>query len=229
MTDSGKKQNSELRNVLNTFSSQMNRIHKLSEFDLVASMRPEEDKATATTPSHSVPTAAVQKVFAKPFVSTKAIHSTNGHAGSLPVGERTILAATIQFPNGLRRDQLTVLAGYKRSTRDAYIQRLRERGFVEQSGELIVATDDGCAALPDAEPLPTGQALQDYWLARLPEGERVLLGLLIEQHPKYCDRDWLSEHSEFKRSTRDAYLQRLNAKQLVVSDGRGVKASEQLF
>jgi hypothetical protein len=148
----------------------------------------------------------------------------------LPRGEVATLSACIQYPDGLRREQLTVLTGYKRSTRDAYIQRLRERGYLEAIADKVTATADGIAALPNARPLPVGTELQDFWTARLPEGERKILSALIEAYPDSVDRESLDDSTGFKRSTRDAYLQRLTAKELVSEPCRGeVRASEQLF
>lgn len=148
----------------------------------------------------------------------------------LPIGERKVLAALIQYPDGLRREQLTVLTGYKRSSRDAYVQRLREKGYVDTSGERLTATAAGIAALPDAQPLPTGTALQDYWRERLPQGERAILDVLIQHFPATVDRDFLKETTGYKRSSRDAYLARLGAKELVTEPARGqVQASDNLF
>jgi hypothetical protein len=150
--------------------------------------------------------------------------------GALPKGEAAVLAACIQYPEGLRREQLTVLTGYKRSSRDAYIQRLREKGFLELAGERVCASDAGRDALPNAEPLPTGAALQEYWLSRLPEGERVILSVLIEGYPQPIARSEFDERTTYKRSSRDAYLQRLQAKELVTEPARGeVRASDDLF
>lgn len=156
----------------------------------------------------------------------------NGHDGApLPAGEDRVLRAIAQYPGGATREQITILAGYKRSTRDAYIQRLRERGYLEASGDMVVATAEGAEALGrDFEPLPTGEALRQHWMARLPEGERRVLGALIAAYPDAVDRDRLSEEAGYKRSTRDAYLQRLGARRLVVIVDRGaVRASEELF
>jgi hypothetical protein len=150
-------------------------------------------------------------------------------SGDLPIGEQKILAALIQYPNGLERNQLTTLTGYKRSTRDAYIQRLGEKGLVRVAGKVF-ATDEGIAALPDYEPLPTGEALQSFWRGKLPAGEWAILESLISEYPSAVDREALTETTGFKRSTRDAYLQRLASKELVITAGRGeVKASDNLF
>lgn len=160
-------------------------------------------------------------------VSAQHITPTNG---ALPVGESAVLRALIQYPEGLRREQLTVLTGYKRSTRDTYIQRLRERNYCQPIGDLIRVTGEGMEAMPSAEPLPIGEELQEWWLPRLPIGERAILEQLIARYPEGAARDELTEKTGYQRSTRDTYLQRLGAKQLVIDLGRGsVKASDTLF
>lgn len=152
------------------------------------------------------------------------------NGSGLPPGELATLTAVIQFPGGLRRDQLTVLTQYKRSSRDAYIQRLREKGLVETSGDRVNATQDGIAALPDAQPLPTGPELQQHWLGKLPDGERKILQLLIDAYPSAVSRESLTEATGYARSSRDAYLQRMKAKQLWTEPSRGeARASEDLF
>ncbi len=87
---------------------------------------------------------------------------------------------------------------------------------------MIVATDAGVVALGSFGPLPTGDALSDYWLARLPEGERRILEVLILNHPDAVDRDALEAATGYKWSSRDTYLQRLSARKLVDTSGRGV-------
>lgn len=148
---------------------------------------------------------------------------------ALPPGERAVLTAAAQF-DGVEREQLTILTGYKRSSRDAYIQRLREKRFVEVAGSTVTLTDAGEAALPaDYEPLPTGSNLRAYWLQRLPEGERRILEVLIEYYPQSVERAALDDATGYKRSSRDAYLQRMKAKRLWEVDGSAVRASEVLF
>jgi hypothetical protein len=161
---------------------------------------------------------------------TKVPHRPNGHTVNLPPGERATLIALIQFPSGLARNQLTVLTQYKRSSRDAYIQRLREKGLVETNGDTVTATEDGILALPDAEPLPTGVDLQEHWMRKLPSGEAKVLQVLIDAYPAAVSRDSLTESTGFARSSRDAYLQRMKSKQLWTEPSRGeVRASEDLF
>lgn len=149
---------------------------------------------------------------------------------ALPIGEAATLRALISYPDGLDRRQLTVLTGYKKSTRDAYVARLREKGLVDTAGVRVIATTAGIAAMPDAEPLPSGRALQDHWLRNLPSGEGAILAKLLEVNGDVIGRDALTEATGLKKSTRDAYLSRLAAKELVIDAGRGfVKASPTLF
>jgi DNA-binding IclR family transcriptional regulator len=141
-----------------------------------------------------------------------------------------MLTAVAQYPDGAARDQLSILTGYKRSTRDAYLQRLGDRGFVHVNGSGITATQAGVDALgTDFEPLPTGSALLDWWLQRLPAGERAVLDVLAGAHPDGVDRAAIDERTGFKRSTRDAYIQRLMARRLVETDRGAVRASDELF
>jgi hypothetical protein len=176
----------------------------------------------------SVPLASVKVIESKvitPFVPARA--QSNGH---LPPGEKAVLTAAASYEDGLERDSLSVFTGYKRSSRDAYIQRLREKGYVSAQGDRIVATPNGVAALGEGfEPLPTGEALQAYWLRKLPEGERRVLEVLIAAYPNTVPRDAIDEHTGYKRSSRDAYLQRLSARRLVTANRGEVSAVSDLF
>lgn len=165
-----------------------------------------------------------------PTVARKPSPAANGD-GNLPKGERLCLTAIAQQPNGITRQHLTVITGYKRSTRDAYIQRLREKGCIDESrGGRIVMTDVGAEMLGPFDPLPTGAALQDHVLSTLPEGERAVLALLIPAYPDGVDRDTISNETGYKRSTRDAYIQRLSTRELVDTHHSGVVvASQDLF
>lgn len=151
--------------------------------------------------------------------------------GRLPPGEKATLIAAAQYPDGVARDQLSVLTGYKRSSRDAYILRLSARGYVTLNGNGTVhATDDGIAALGDAyEPLPEGNALQRWWLDRLPPGEKAVLEATLHAYPGVMERAALDDATGYKRSSRDAYIQRLMARRLVTADRGAVRAADTLF
>jgi hypothetical protein len=184
-------------------------------------------KATATV----TPLRPVQAAPRPTSPSPRSPRRSTGPGEDLPKGERAVLTAVAQHNGGVTREQLTVLTGYKRSSRDTYVQRLRERGHVDTTGELIVATDAGFAALgDDFEPLPTGDALRKHWLDRLPDGERRVLEVALYAYPKAVDREEISDATSYKRSSRDTYLQRLGARRLITSESRGqVRAAEELF
>lgn len=152
--------------------------------------------------------------------------------GDIGKGERIVLTAIAQHDAGVTREQLTVLTGYKATSRNTYIQRLSSKWLVAGAGnDRIVATEAGIAALgPDYEPLPTGQDLRNYWLARLSGGERTFLELLIRHYPNALDREALDEPTGYKATSRNTYLQRLAARELIESVDRSkVKASDRLF
>jgi hypothetical protein len=154
-------------------------------------------------------------------------------SSALPAGEHRVLTAIAQHGDaGVTREQLSVLTGYKRSSRDTYLQRLTAAGLaaVSRTGQIL-ATDAGEAALgPDFERLPTGDALRAHWLKTLPEGERKVLEVLVQAYPKPVDREAIDEATGYRRSSRDTYLQRLAARKLVIVEGRGaVRAAEELF
>ncbi len=165
-----------------------------------------------------------------PTNKNRPVVSTN-NKGELPIGEHKILTACAQYPDGLKRDQISILTSYRRSSRDAYISRLQKRGAVEVRGRIVFASDLGYELLGAGfEPLPTGQALLDYWMRNLPQGEKVILEVLVSNYPNDVERDYLSEITDYKRSSRDAYITRLKAKELITIPAAGlVKASDNLL
>lgn len=158
-----------------------------------------------------------------------ALHTPRSN-GSIGKGERAVLTAIAQHTEGCTREQLTVLTGYKRSSRDTYLQRLREQGLIEADGDRLVAIDPAYVVLgSDFEPLPTGDALQTYWRGRLTGGEQKILELLCQNHPMVLTRDEITHATGYKRSSRDTFLQRLGSRRLVDATREGVKASNLLF
>lgn len=150
---------------------------------------------------------------------------------SLPEGERKVITAAAQNGSvGASREEISILTGFKRSTRDAYIQRAATKGYLA-TGSSIIATQEGVDALGEGfKPLPTGSDLRDYWYERLPEGEKKILSRCILRFPAPVDRETLSNETGFKRSTRDAYIQRLTTRRLVIPVGQGrIQASDHLF
>lgn len=215
------RRNTELKALQSEASKILTRVRKLLET--------QEVKIDLEVRKNAPFTVAPSPAAPRPPTAPRP-NSNGGTSMILPPGEHATLTALIQFPVGLARNQLTVLTQYKRSSRDAYIQRLREKGLVETNGDTVKATAAGVDAIPDAEPLPTGAELQEHWMRKLPSGEAKVLQVLIEAFPGAVSRDSLTESTGFARSSRDAYLQRMKAKQLWTEPSRGeVRASEDLF
>ncbi len=148
---------------------------------------------------------------------------------ALGKGEHVILSACIQYPAGVTRQQLTVLCGYKKSSRDLFIQKLRARGYV-QGFDSITATSAGIGAAGTIERLPAGNELRAYWLKKLPMGERRVLAVICEDYPAPIERDAISERTGYKKSSRDLFLQKLTSRGIVMPHNRGlVRAADQLF
>lgn len=147
----------------------------------------------------------------------------------LPKGEAAILSALLMRARPTRRETLTVLTSYKRSSRDTYVQKLAARGLVAVNGDGIVATAAGRAALPDVTPLPTGAALREWWLRELPAGEGKVLRVLIDAYPRAVARDDVSDRTGYRRSSRDTYLQKLAVRELVEFEAGAARASGDLF
>jgi Mn-dependent DtxR family transcriptional regulator len=167
----------------------------------------------------------VARMRARIEVSQKSERIPRNEEGpaALPPGERAILTAVVQTP-GLDRKRLSVLVGYKKSSRDVYVQRLSKQGYVTVDAKQIYPTDDGRRALGDSyEPLPTGGALIEHWRQKLPVGEREIFDLLLAHGPSAAvARTTIHEATGKKKSSTDVYLQRLAARGLVDTAGRGV-------
>lgn len=156
--------------------------------------------------------------------------ASNGAGAPLPKGEGVILIAIAQHPAGVTRPQLTQLTGYKKSSRDTYVSRLREKRHVYTAGDRIFATEFGIDALGENyEPLPTGDRLRAWWLGRIPEGERRVLQAIIARYPDAASRDEITEAVGYQKSSRDTYISRLGARELVIADRSGVRAVDELF
>jgi hypothetical protein len=165
---------------------------------------------------------------AVPVVSPKPVRESRSKAAvsRKGPGELTILTAVAQLADGATRQQLTVLTQYKTSTRNTYIQRLRQRGLVTDT-DRVRATDAGRAELgPDFRRLPTGAALVEQLRAELPPGEWSILGHLLDRSP--LNRDEIGHLTGFKTSTRNTYIQRLRARELVYTEGDLLYPDEQL-
>ena len=180
--------------------------------------------------SPSAPPARPAAARVVPAVTRAAKSNGAGDVG-LAKGHRIVLTAIAQYPEGIDRERLTVITGYKKSSRDTYIQALAAAGHIGLAGTKLVATSEGMDALGDSfQPLPTGAGLRAYWLAKLSGGERNILEFLISKYPDDVERAEIDAACGYLKSSRDTYLQKLDARMIVDLSIRGrAKASDLLF
>lgn len=110
---------------------------------------------------------------------------------------------------------------------------LRTRGFIEGTGQTISITDAGLAAL-DAnggyDPLPTGRALVDWWMARLPKAQAAMLGALLVAYPDGLTADELGEATGYASGSGSFANNRskLNVAELIHGDRNALFANDTL-
>lgn len=175
--------------------------------------------------------APIETVFRQG--APELVDARTGKAAPMAKGTVRVLRFIVQHAGegGVTSEHITIGTGYKRSTRDAYLQRLSGRGFVSREGPMWRPTPAGRAAAgPSWAPLPTGSALRDHYFQSLPEGEARVLRELVGSYPYALSRELIGTRCGYKRSTRDTYLQRLTTRRLVHSGpGGGFVASSELF
>jgi hypothetical protein len=156
--------------------------------------------------------------------------TSNGHEPESGKGERRLLIAIAQYPNGVTTETLAVLTGYKATSRRVYLQRLLSSGLIEKDYGKFLITEVGKTSLGTAyQPLPVGDALRDYWMTRLPDGERKLLGVAVGAYPRAVTAQALQEATNYKPTSVRVYSQRLVSRQLLIRERGELRAARELF
>jgi hypothetical protein len=132
-----------------------------------------------------------------------------------------------------RRNQLAVFSGYSAKSRhvDNTISALRTSGYLSGSSDALVITEAGLTALGEYEPLPTGQALIDYWIREAGAAPGAMLAALVRVYPRTLTRDEVAEASGYSPTSRhvDNSLSYLRTLELIAGDKSSLSASEELF
>jgi hypothetical protein len=148
-------------------------------------------------------------------------------------GLHRILIALAQRPQGLSMRQIGVRAGLsaRSGTFSTYLSSARRKGWIDGRAQRIQITEAGMTALGHYEPLPTGRALLDYWIAQLGQGgiSRLLIAVW-SAHPRPLSLAAAAAEAGLAAGsgTFSTYVSRLRALELV--HGRGeLTASDELF
>jgi hypothetical protein len=206
--------------------------------DVVARLKtPTPATASTHAAQHAIARAVTTQPVRRPERQTVPLTPASGVTGAagrasdttLGSGPRKVAIAIAQRTNGATREQLTTITGFRKSTRNRYLQYLTAAGMaVEQSGRFVL-TDAGATWLgDDYEQLPTGPALAEQWLRTLPEGQSKILRVVLD-NPDGVSRDAITDATGFKKSTRNRYLQYLQSQELVIAQGELITPAPELF
>jgi uncharacterized protein len=169
---------------------------------------------------------------AKPANHRAASSETLDEPLKLASGERRILTALAQYPEGRSKVQVAVLTGYAANGGgfNNYLGGLRSRGMIQGDGDRLTITEAGIQTLGSWKPLPAGSALIDYWRGRLGKAERLILETLTQVYPAPLTKDEVAAKAGYEANGGgfNNALGRLRTLELV--QGRGeIKASDNLF
>lgn len=147
---------------------------------------------------------------------------------SLNEGQRRILTAIAQY-EGITTEHIAVLTGYKSTSRRVYLNDLVRKGMAVRVGEGFAITHEGLESLGDFQPLPTGDALLDYWLRELPEGEKRIFEVIAGEYPNAVSKEAIADATAYKATSVRVYTNNLAVRRLIEKTPDGIKASDNLF
>lgn len=148
-------------------------------------------------------------------------------------GLRRMLIALAQRPQGLSDRQLGVRAGLSSSSGSfgTYLAKGRTNGWITGERGCLVISEAGLQALGQFEPLPTGQALLQFWLNQLGNsGAARMLEALAAVYPKAMTKEELGTAANLSHASGSfgTYLSKLRTLELI--EGRHeIRASGELF
>ena len=163
---------------------------------------------------------------------SKAFDATFHANGKIAAGERKILTALAQYPEGRTKVQVALLTGYAHNGGgfNNYISGLRTGGYIERTGDRLEITQEGLDFLGTFTPLPTGQDLIEHWCRQVGKAERMILEKLTSIYPEALSKEDLGVATGYEPSGGgfNNALSRLRTLELI--EGRGaIKASEVFF
>ncbi len=152
--------------------------------------------------------------------------------GYLPGGERKILIALAQYPDGRTKVQVAILTGYAHGGGGFinYLGSLRSKGYIAGGNDRLRITEAGAAALGGFTPLPTGAELLEHWRRKLAKAERAALDVLVSVYPESLPSETVAERAGYAPGTGgiNNAFSRLRTLELIQGYSE-LKASDTLF
>lgn len=184
-------------------------------------------------PTVSIPnTAFSPRVAASKPVKVAVPKVASGPGENMAGGERKILTALAQYPEGRSKRQVGMLSGYAINGGgfNNYLSALRSKGWMDGRGDTLRITEAGISALGEYDPLPIGEELRSYWLGQLDKAPRSILEVLTEEYPNALTKEEIAAKAGYEAGGGgfNNALSRLRTLELI--EGRGeMKASDDLF
>ncbi len=155
------------------------------------------------------------------------------HNGSLSKPERAILSVLAQHQDKMNgRRKIAILSGYsvKSGSFNNSLSKLRVAGYLAGSGDDLKITQLGIDTLGSYEPLPTGEALWEYWYNKLSKPEGMILQALIYNHPNAMNRAQIAVATGYSDTSGSFNNSLSKLRTLELIDGyKQMKAAESLF
>ncbi len=181
------------------------------------------------TPRGAIPPAPAPQV-------TRSAPPPQRQPGGQPIeglgkGDRLVLTVLAQYrPTPVMASKAAAIAGYsvRSSTWRNILSRLRQAGYIATGQEPFSITEAGATALGAFDPLPTGAALLEHWMARVGKGDRETLRILATLHGE-CPSSDLAQRAGYSpsSSTWRNILSRLRTLGLI-EGSRNIKLHEDL-
>jgi hypothetical protein len=134
----------------------------------------------------------------RPF---RGLRRPKGSAGERQPRSSPPSPSTTRRPLSQRRLAALVGVKQKTSTMRNALSRLRGLAYVTGSAYISI-TDEGLAAAPAGDTLPTGPELLDHWRQKLGDGApRRILDALLSVFPETLEADELAERADVEPGT----------------------------
>lgn len=138
----------------------------------------------------------------KPNMRSAEPRRAPGDTNGLGKAERSILTALVQSGGKASKEKVAIMAGYAH-TGGAFnnaLGALRSANLISK-GSPIEAYNGAASFVPDAQALPTGLDLVDYWRGRVGKAGSIILSVLADKrHANGIDKSELGQATGYEAS-----------------------------
>jgi hypothetical protein len=192
-------------------------------------------------PQHAIERTVAAPIRRQQTVPHQPASGATGAAGgdkaATPTGKlRQIMVALAQNPDGLNARQVGARAAVstKGGSFTTFMSNGRVAGWVEGDKHMFRITALGLQALGPFDPLPTGRALFDHWMAKLGHSTKpaLIFKAIYDAYPNSLTKEEISERASVSTAggSFTTFMSTLRVRDLIVDVARGeFKANPELF